>query len=122
MTTANSQMLDFLKDTIGKVSAVKFSANLTKHPVCLSSEGEFSVEMEKVLKRMPGADGAPAAKTVLEINHTHPITEKLYALFASDKDTLAKYAKILYAEACLIGGVSIDDPGELTQLISELMV
>ena len=119
---ASKDLLDFMKDSIGKVASVKFSANLTKHPVCLSSEGELSVEMEKVLKRMPGADGAPTAKTVLEINHTHPITEKLYTLFASDKDTLAKYAKILYAEACLIGGVSIDDPGELAQLISELMV
>ena len=106
-------MLDFIKESIGKVSAVKFSANLAKHPVCLSSEGELSVEMEKVLKKMPGAEDAPEAKVVLEINHSHPITEKLLNLFATDRDTLAKYSKILYSEACLIGGVSIEDPSEL---------
>ena len=115
-------MLKFMKEAIGGVEAVKFSANLTKHPVCLSSEGELSVEMEKVLKRMPGAEGAPEAKIVLEINHSHPITEKLFTLFATDKDTLAKYAKILYSEACLIGGVSIENPGEFAELISSLMV
>ena len=116
------EMLKFMKEAIGSVEAVKFSANLTKHPVCLSSEGELSVEMEKVLKRMPGAEGAPEAKIVLEINHSHPITEKLFTLFATDKDTLAKYAKILYSEACLIGGVSIENPGEFAELISSLMV
>ncbi len=117
-----AEMLNLMKEAIGKVESVKFSANLTKHPVCLSSEGELSVEMEKVLKRMPGAEGAPVAKIVLEINHAHPITEKLFNLFATDKDTLAKYAKILYFEACLIGGVSIDDPGEFADLISSLMI
>ena len=116
------EMLKFMKEAIGSVESVKFSANLTKHPVCLSSEGELSVEMEKVLKRMPGAEGAPEAKIVLEINHNHPITEKLFTLFATDKDTLAKYAKILYSEACLIGGVSIENPGEFAELISSLMV
>ena len=115
-------MLKFMKEAIGDVEAVKFSANLTKHPVCLSSEGELSVEMEKVLKRMPGAEGAPEAKVVLEINHSHPITEKLFTLFATDRDTLAKYAKILYSEACLIGGVSIENPGEFAELISSLML
>ena len=118
----SEDMLKFMKEAIGSVEAVKFSANLTKHPVCLSSEGELSVEMEKVLKRMPGAEGAPEAKIVLEINHSHPITEKLFSLFASDKDTLAKYAKILYSEACLIGGVSIENPGEFAELISSLMI
>ena len=119
---ASANMLDFMKESIGKVESVKFSANLTRHPVCLSSEGELSVEMEKVLKRMPGAEGAPEAKIVLEINHSHPITEKLFNLFATDKDTLAKYAKILYSEACLIGGVSIENPGEFAELISSLMI
>ena len=115
-------MLDFIKDAIGNVSAVKFSANLKDYAVCLSSEGELSVEMEKILKRMPGADGAPSAKVVLEINHSHKVTEKLFTLFASDKDMLGKYAKILYAEACLIGGISIENPKEFASLISELMV
>ena len=116
------EMLDFIKDAIGRVESVKFSANLTKHPVCLSSEGELSVEMEKVLKRMPGAESAPSAKIVLEINHSHPIAEKLLNLFATDKEKLGKYARILYAEACLIGGVSIENPAEFAELVSELMI
>ncbi|MBE6645842.1 MAG: molecular chaperone HtpG [Ruminococcaceae bacterium] len=115
-------MLEFIKNSVEKVSAVKFSANLKEHAVCLSSEGELSVEMEKILKRMPGAEGAPSAKVVLEINHSHPITEKLFKLYATDKDTLSKYAKILYSEACLIGGVSISNPKEFADLISELMI
>ena len=116
------EMLDFIKNSIEGVSAVKFSSNLKDHAVCLSSEGELSVEMEKILKRMPGAESAPTAKIVLEINHSHPIAEKLLTLFASDKSTLEKYSKILYAEACLIGGVSIKDPKEFATLISELMI
>ncbi len=120
---SSEDLLTFMKDAIGKVSAVRFTNTLKKHPVCLTSEGEFSVEMEKILKRMPGAeDAAPTASVVLEINMSHPIAEKLKALFESDKDTLTTYAKILYAEACLIGGVAIDDPAELTALISSLMI
>ena len=120
--TGAKDMLDFMKEAIESVSAVKFSTNLKEHAVCLSSEGELSVEMEKILKRMPGVNGAPTAKVVLEINHSHPITEKLFTLFASDKDSLKKYAKILYFEACLIGGISIENPKEFASLISELMI
>lgn len=115
-------MLTLIKESLEKISSVKFSANLGENAVCLSSEGELSVEMEKILKRMPGADGAPSAKLVLEINHSHPITEKLFTLFANDKETLKKYAKILYSEACLISGVSIENPKEFAALISELMI
>ena len=115
-------MLTEMKEAIGKVSAVKFTTSLGNYPVCLSSEGELSVEMEKILKRMPGAEAdAPKASVVLEINLNHPIAEKLTALYESDKEKLSKYAKILYAEACLIGGVAIEDPKELTELITELM-
>lgn len=117
------EMLGFMKEAIGTVSAVKLTATLGKHPVCLSSEGELSVEMEKVLRKMPGADGmAPKANVVLAINMNHPIKEKLSHLFESNKDALAKYAKILYSEACLIGGISIENPAELCELISELMI
>ena len=117
-----TEMLDAMKDAIGKVASVRFTTSLTKHPVCLSTEGELSVEMEKVLKKMPGAEGAPEASVVMEINLNHPIAGKLKELFGSDKDALAKYAKILYAEACLISGTGIDNPGELCELISELMI
>ncbi len=119
---ASKEMLEAIKDAIGKVSSVRFTTTLVKHPVCLSSEGELSVEMEKTLKKMPGAEGAPEASVIMEINLNHPIAEKLKSLYESDKDQLQNYSKILYAEACLIGGISLDDPGELCELISDLMV
>lgn len=120
---SSEDMLGFIKESVGKVSAVRFTRSLAKHPVCLSSEGELSVEMEKVLKKMPGADGnLPSANVVMEINLEHPIADKLKSLFESDKDTLAKYSKILYSEACLVSGISLENPAELCELISELMV
>ena len=120
-TKDERDMLEAMKEAIEKVSAVKFSANLTSHPVCLSSEGELSLEMEKVLRKMPGAEDAPKAQTVLEINNSHPIKEKLLGIYASDKEKLCKYAKLLYAEACLIGGIAIENPKEVAELITELM-
>ena len=79
--------------------------------------------MEKILKKMPGADGnLPTANVVLEINLNHPIAAKLKSLYESDKERLEKYAKILYSEACLISGISLENPAELTELISELMI
>ena len=117
------EMLDFIKDSVGKVSDVRFTNTLKKHPVCLSSEGELSVEMEKVLRKMPGAEeGAPNASVILEINMNHPIAEKLKALYESDKDKLASYSKSLYSIAALLGGIEIDNPGEFAELIIELMV
>ena len=119
----SEDMLKLMKEAIGKVSAVKLTGALEGSPVCLSSEGELSLEMAKVLKKMPGAEaGVPDANIVLEISIKHPITEKLKTLYESDRDMLAKYAKILFAEACLISGMPIEDPKELTSLISELMV
>lgn len=119
----NEDMLTFMKEAIENVSGVRFTTSLTKHPVCLSSEGELSVEMEKVLKKMPGSDGQlPKAQITLEINLSHPIADKLKSLYKSDKDTLAKYSKLLYSQGCLIGGVGVENPAELCELISELMV
>ncbi len=120
---AQEELLSAICSAIGSVSAVRFTASLAKHPVCLTSEGELSVEMEKVLKKMPGADGnIPKANVVMEINLNHPISEKLKALFNEDKEKLGKYAKILYSEACLIGGIALENPGELCELVSQLMV
>ena len=120
--SSSRDLLEEMKSAIGKVSAVRFSTNLGSHPSALSTEGELSVEMEKILKRMPGAeDGAPKASVVLEINLEHPVAEKLQALYDTDRDKLKKYAKILYSEACLISGVAIDDPRELCELITELL-
>jgi molecular chaperone HtpG len=116
-------MLKLMAESIGKVSAVKLTGSLVEHAVCLSSEGDLSMEMAKTLKKMPGSDDSvPDANVVLEINMNHPIADKLKVLYDSDRDELAKYAKILYAEACLISGMPIENPLELTKLISDLMI
>ena len=117
----NSEMLTFLKDSLaGAVSAVRFTNKLKNHPVCLTSEGMMSLEMEKVLSNMPGAEGARAT-VVLEINKEHKIADTLKALYTEDKEKASKYAKILYAQSCLIAGKSIDNPTEYCDLVCELM-
>ncbi len=120
---ASEDMLKEMKESIGdKINSVRFTNKLKEHPVCLTSEGGISLEMEKVLNSMPGSDGNKVtARLVLEINASHPIAEKLKALYGSDKETLKKYAKLLYGEACLIGGKSVPDPAEHSALVCELM-
>ena len=115
-------MLEAMKAAIGEVNDVRFTTTLKSHAACLSSEGEISVEMEKTLKRMPGAKDAPKASVILEINANHPIADTLKATYGSDNDKLAKYALLLYYQACLIGGVAIDDPKRFTELVTELMI
>ena len=117
------EMLEFLKESIGDgVSSVRFTNKLKKHPVCLTSEGEISLEMEKVLNSMPTNDQKVKANIVLEINENHPIAEKLGELYESDREKAGKYAKILYAQARLIEGLSIDDPTELSNMVCDLMI
>ncbi len=115
------EMLKFMKEQIGSVHSVRFTSSLTDHAVCLSSEGELSVEMAKVLKKMPGSTDMPSASIVLEINVNHEIAGKLKGLYETDKDKLGKYAKILYSEACLISGVGIENALEFTNLVTELL-
>ena len=116
-------MFAAMKEAIGeKVNAVRFTNKLKKHPVCLTSEGGISLEMEKTLNSMAGNNEKIKAELVLEINATHPIAEKLKTLYNEDTETLNKYAKLLYSEACLISGAGIDDPVEHSNLVCELMV
>ena len=118
----NKELLDFMKEAIGDVFAVRFATTLGSHPVSLSSEGELSVEMEKVLSKMPGAENSMIkAQTVLEINQDHEIASKLKLLYINDKEKVKTYAKILYAQARLISGLSIDNPSEISQLVCSLM-
>ena len=116
-------MLAVMKESIGdKINAVRFTNKLKKHPVCLTSEGGLSLEMEKTLNSMPTvADNKVKASLVLEINASHPIAEKLKSLYTEDTETLKKYAKLLYGEACLIGGTNLDNPVEHSNLVCELM-
>ena len=112
---------DFMKETLGdSVSEVVFTNKLKNYPVCLTSEGMLSLEMEKVLASMPNANGMKA-KIALEINRDHPIAGKLKELFETDKETVKKYTKILYAQGCLIGGKTVENPAEFSELVSELM-
>ena len=119
---AYKELLDYMKEAIGDVHAVRFTASLGKHPVSLSSEGELSYEMEKVLSKMPGADKSMIkAQTVLEINVNHSIASRLKELYIQDKEKVSSYAKILYAQARLIGGLSVDNPAEISDLICSLL-
>ena len=118
----NKDMLDLMKEAIGDVYSVKLTGGLGSHPVSLSTEGEMSIEMEKVLSKMPGANKEMLkAQTVLEINMEHEIASKLKLLFIHDQEKLKKYAKILYAQARLINGLDIENPSEYSQMICELL-
>lgn len=113
-------MFDFMKEALPEVKNIKFTNKLKKHPVCLSTEGNISLEMEKVLNSM--GDGQDVkAEVVLEINEDHPIATKLKDLYKHDKDILANYTKILYNQARLIEGLSVENPTELTNMICEMM-
>lgn len=115
----SKDILEKMSNAIGEgVNSVRFTNSLKNHPACLTSEGMLSTEMEKVLNSMPNSNSVKA-ETVLEINSNHAIAKKLKTL---DDETLAKYAKLLYMQARLIGGLSIEDPSEFSSLISELMV
>ena len=116
------ELFEEMKKSIGEsVHAVQFTNKLKNHPVSLSSGGMVSLEMEKVLNAMP-TEQKIKAEVVLQINVNHPIADKLKELFVSDKEKLADFSKILYAQARLIGGMSIDNPTELSNLVCDLMV
>lgn len=117
-------MLAQMKDAIaGGVAEVRFTNKLKNHPVCLTSEGAISVEMEKTLNAMPmPGDEKVKAQLVMEINSKHKVAERLREIAKSeDNDRLGKYAKLLYAQARLIAGMSVENPAELSELICELM-
>ena len=119
----NKDMFKFMTDALdGKVKEVRLSSRLKSHPVCLSAEGNITIEMEKVLNAMPQNNGEKVkAEKALEINPEHPIFAKLKELFESDKDKLGEYTKLLYDQALLIEGMSIDDPVEFANLVCALM-
>lgn len=116
----NKDLFEYMKEVLqGKVKNVKASTKLKTHPVCLSSEGELSIEMEKTLKMMPGA-GEVHADKVLELNVEHEIFDKLRTAFEQDKDTAELYTKLLYEQALLIEGLPIEDPVEYANRVWKL--
>lgn len=118
--TEAKDMFTFMQEAIPDVKAIKFTNKLKNHPVCLSSEGDISVEMEKTMKNMLFDNGVTANK-VLEINENHEIAKKIKDLYANNKEELKNYTKILYAEARLIEGLSIENPTEISNLICEYL-
>ena len=118
----NKDMLGFMKDALdGKVKDVVLSQRLKTHPVCLSSEGAISLEMEKVVNAMPAAEKVKAQR-VLELNADHPVFQTLCKLYGEDQDKLRQYTELLYSQALLIEGLSIDDPVAFSNRICDLMV
>ena len=119
----NKELLRFMKDALGdKVSEVKLSERLKSHPVCISSDGGVSIEMEKVLNAMPGANGQKIqAKRVLELNASHPVFARLQKLFAENQDAVKEYASLLYDQALLIEGLPIEDPVAFSNAVCKLM-
>lgn len=119
----NKEMLDFIKDTLKDyVKDVKFTNKLKNHPVCLSSTGDLSLEMEHIINTMPNQEEKVKAETILEINDSHNVSKKMRELFKENNtDELATYAKILYNQARLISGLPVDNPNELTDLICSII-
>ena len=120
-TKETGNILDAMRETLSnRVKAVKASKILKNHPVCLSAEGEVTIEMEKILSAMPNNEGVKAEK-VLEINTNHDVFKALKNAYESDKEKFNLYTNLLYNEALLIEGLAIEDPVEFTNNISKLM-
>lgn len=122
LSEESKDMLEEITKALGgKVKAAKLSERLKTHPVCLTSEGQISLEMEKTFAQMPTDQNVKAEK-VLEINPNHEIFSVLKNLYETDKSKLDDYSKILYTEALLIEGMPIEDPVEFSNLVCGLMV
>ena len=117
----NKDMLSSMKNLLGdSVKEVKFTSKLKNHPVCLTTEGEVSTSMEKVINSMPTGEKIKASE-VLEINSNHKIADKLKELYKDNKEEFEKYTKVIYFEARLIEGLPIDNPTEMSNLMCDIM-
>lgn len=117
----NKALFDAMKEILsGKISSVKVSKKLKNYPVCLSNEGELSIEMEKVLNAMPNSQGVKADK-ILEVNIHHDVFKSLKNAYENDKEKFNLYTTLLYNQALLIEGLSIEDPAEFTKNICKIM-
>lgn len=117
----SKDMLEAMKDALdGKVAEVRLSQRLKSHPVCLTTKGGLSIEMEKVLNAMP-MDQKVKSERVLEINAGHPVLETLKKSYEADRDNIKMYAELLYNQALLIEGLPVDDPVAFSNSICELM-
>ncbi|PLR67741.1 molecular chaperone HtpG [Bacillus sp. UMB0893] len=118
----NKELFEEMKKILaGKVKDVRISKRLKSHPVCIATEGEVTTEMEKILKAMPNSQNIKAEK-ILEINSSHDVFASLKDAFANDKEKLALYTNLLFNQALLIEGLTIEDPVEFTNDICKIMV
>lgn len=118
----NRSLLDFVKQTLGdRVVSVRLSHRLKSFPACLATEGEITLEMEKYFRTMPGAEHAPMAKRVLELNGEHRAFDALKKAYDSDRDRAAAIAKILYSQALLAAGLPLEDNAEYTELVCSML-
>lgn len=118
----NKELFDYMKNVLSdKVKDVRVSKRLKNHPVCLTADGEVTIEMEKILNAMPDNQNVKAEK-VLEINANHEVFQSLKSAFENDKEKLDLYTKLLYNQALLIEGLPIQDPVEFTNDMCKVMV
>jgi len=117
----NKDMFDLMKEILkDDVSNIRFTNKLKDYPVCLSSVGEISIEMEKTLNAMPGQEKVKANK-VLEINESHPISDKLKDLYKTDKELLEKYTKVLYETSRQLNGLPMEKPNEFADIVCSII-
>ncbi|MGD8191212.1 molecular chaperone HtpG [Brevibacillus ginsengisoli] len=120
--TENKELFEYMKNVLAdKVKDIRASKILKSHPVCFTTDGEVTIEMEKILNAMPNNQGIKAEK-VLEINTNHPVFESLKKSFETDKEKVDLYTKLLYNQALLIEGLPVQDPVEFTNDICKIMV
>ena len=119
----NEDLLTLMKESLSdSVKEVKFTNKLKEHPVCLTTYGELSLEMEKIINSMSPNNEKVKAETILEINNNHEISYKIKELYNNNKkEELEKYVKILYNQARLISGLTIENPTEITNLICDMI-
>lgn len=122
-TTENKELFEYMKEKLaGKVKEVRLSKRLRSHPVCLTADGEISIEMEKVINAMPDNNQHVKAEKVLEINPNHEVFQTLKDAFEKDKERLDLFTNILFNQALLIEGLPVEDPVEFTNNMCKVMV
>ena len=117
--TEFKDMFNLMKEELENVNNVRFTNKLKNHPVCLTNEGVISTGMEKTLNAI--SEEKVNAELVLEINENHPIADKIKELYKNNKEELKEYSKVLYAQARLIEGLTIDNPTEISNIICNLI-
>jgi molecular chaperone HtpG len=118
----NKDLLQAIKENLGdKVKEVRLTANFKNYPVCLTAVGDISIEMEKVFKTLPNADGKMKAEKILEISLEHGILASLEKAFKEDKEKLKKYSLVLYEQARILAGLDIEDSNAFVLALSEII-